>query len=96
MSQKRRTHSASLKAKAALEAVSGYQTLNEISGKYSVHPTQLSAWKKRLTSGASELFNDKRRVDKDSNGVTVERLYAEIGRLKVELDWLKKKSELLS
>ena len=96
MSPKRRTHSVSLKAKAALEAVSGYQTLNEIAGKYSVHPTQLSAWKKRLTSGAVELFNDKRRVDKDSNGVTVERLYAEIGRLKVELDWLKKKSEPLS
>ena len=49
-----------------------------------------------MTSGASELFNDKRRVEKESSGVTIERLHAEIGRLKVELDWLKKKSEFLS
>jgi len=80
------------KAKVAIEAVRGTQTVNEIGQEQGVHPTQVSNWKKILQKDASSLFETKRgpkRVDPSSSP---ERLYAEIGRLKMELDWLKKKS----
>lgn len=91
MPKLRKTHSASVKAKAALEAIKGHQTINELAGKYGVHPTQLSHWKKQLLSESEAIFSDKRRRDQ-AQAVTQEaRLYEEIGRLKIELDWLKKK-----
>ena len=86
-------HSASTKAKAALESINGYYTINELASKYSVHPTQLSSWKKQLQIEAKDLFADKRRRHQQFTESQESRLYEEIGRLKVELDWLKKKSE---
>ena len=93
MSQKRQVHSASMKAKAALESIKGYHTINELASKYSVHPTQLSSWKKQLQTEAKDLFADKRRRHQQMTESQESRLYEEIGRLKIELDWLKKKSE---
>jgi transposase-like protein len=90
----RKVHSANLKAKVALEAVRETKTLNEIGQEYGVHPVQVSHWKKALLDKASALFEGKRGpqgVDAQSDP---ERLYSEIGRLKMELDWLKKKSGL--
>lgn len=93
MSEKKRTtFSSQFKAKIALEAVKGLKTVNEIAQEHNVHPTQINLWKKELLDNASHLFEIKRgikAVDEQSNP---ERLFSEIGRLKVELDWLKKKS----
>jgi transposase-like protein len=80
------------KAKVALEAVKGSKTVNEIAQEYSVHPTQVGVWKKALLENASQLFDVKRGpkiLDPQSNP---ERLYAKIGQLNMELEWLKKKS----
>lgn len=93
-SKTRKVHSASFKAKVALEAVREIKTLNEIGQEYGVHPVQVSHWKKALLEKASEVFAGKRGPQAASAHGDPERLYSEIGRLKVELDWLKKKSGL--
>ena len=90
----RKVHSAGFKAKVALEAVREIKTLNEIGQEYGVHPVQVSHWKKALLEKASDLFEGKRGPPAVSEQSDPERLYSEIGRLKVELDWLKKKSGL--
>ena len=86
----RKVHSASFKAKVALEAVRETKTLNEIGQEYGVHPVQVSQWRKALLEKAGELFEGKRGPAAVSEQSDPERLYSEIGRLKVELDWLKK------
>ena len=91
--KKRKGFSAQQKAKVAIEAIRGIKTVNEIAQQFEVHPTQVSQWKKELQEQAAGLFEGKRGpkpvVDPDASS---ERLYSEIGRLKMELDWLKKKS----
>lgn len=92
MSQKRKRHSDEFKARVALEAVKGIRTLSELGSEYGVHPTVIAHWKRQLLSGAAEVF----RRASGRNGKTEEELTAplfeEIGRLKMEIDWLKKKS----
>ena len=90
--QKRNTHSPELKAKVALEAVHGVKTVNEIAQHYGVHPVQVSQWKKALVNDSSSVFEKKRGPKPKAEFETDEKLYGEIGRLKMELDWLKKKS----
>jgi transposase-like protein len=86
----RKVHSANFKAKVALEAVRETKTLNEIGQEYGVHPIQASHWKNALLEKASEVFEGKRGSQAMTEHGDPERLYSEIGRLKVELDWLKK------
>ncbi len=89
---KRKLFSGSQKAKLALSALKGDKTINELSQESGVHPTQINQWKKELQERAVELFENKRGpkpVDEQSDP---EKLYAKIGQLNVELDWLKKKS----
>ena len=89
----RKSYSASLKAKAALEAVRGERTINEIAVLLGVHPNQIGKWKKQLLESVSEIFTDGRsRNCKKDEEKLIERLYQEIGQLKVELDWVKKKT----
>ena len=76
----------------ALEAIRGLQTVNEIGREFGVHPTQVGLWKKELLEQASSLFDAKRGPKPADPSACPERLYSEIGRLKMELDWLKKKS----
>jgi len=90
--RKRKTFSADFKAKVALEAIHGVKTLNEIAQEYDVHPVQVSNWKKELQQQASSLFEQKRGPTPVDPVQDPEKLYSEIGRLKVELEWLKKKS----
>jgi transposase-like protein len=93
MSESKRKHfTGSFKAKVALEAVIGSKTVNEIGQVHGVHPTQVALWKKELQTQAASLFEVKRGVKPVDEASSSERLYAEIGRLKMELDWLKKKS----
>ena len=89
---KRKNFSGEFKAKVALEAVRGIKTVNEIGQEFGVHPTQVGMWKKELQEQASSLFDSKRGPKPADPSASPERLYSEIGRLKVELDWLKKKS----
>jgi putative transposase len=91
----RKSYSAAFKAKVALEAVKGDRNLTELSSRYEVHPNQIGQWRKALLAGLPEVFSDKRRRQDDDAEVEKARLYEEIGRLKVELDWLKKKGEQL-
>jgi putative transposase len=91
----RKRHTAALKAKVALEAIRGDKTVNDLAGLYQVHPTQISEWRKRAVEGMAELFVDGREKTRKADEELKDRLYQEIGQLKVELDFLKKKTGLL-
>ena len=96
MTTPRKRYSADFKSKVALEAVKGTKTVNEIASTHGLHPNQITQWKKQLMEELPVLFSDKRvKAGKDQEA-REERLYQQIGQLKVELDWLKKKSGLLS
>lgn len=90
MSHKRRRHTPSFKAKVALDALKGDKTAAELASQYEVIPTQISTWKKNLVQHAPELFEPGKNKTKSEEALTAP-LYEEIGRLKMELDWLKKK-----
>jgi transposase-like protein len=94
MKNKRRNHSAAFKAKVALEAVKGDKTTVELASKYEVHPTQIAQRKKQLLESLPEVFGNSRQRDRRKQDELTEHLYQQIGQLKVELDWLKKKSGL--
>jgi transposase-like protein len=86
----KKRYTAAFKSKVALEAVKGLKTISEIASEYEVHPNQVSQWKKQLRDGIENVFTDPRRYNR-SEEKEKDKLYQEIGRLKVELDWLKKK-----
>jgi transposase-like protein len=94
MSEARKVHGPSYKAKVGLEAVRGVKTINEIGQEYEVHPVQVGLWKKTILEQAESLFEGKRGPKPVDGQGDTERLYSEIGRLKMDLDWLKKKSGL--
>ena len=89
MSVKRKRYSAQFKFKIALEAVKNNQTINQLAGEHGLHPTQISQWKRQLLEGGAEVFS--RRPAQQQQALQSE-LYEQIGRLKMELEWLKKKS----
>ena len=91
MTGKRKRHSASFKAKVALEAAKQTRTLAELSGTFQVHSVQISQWKKQLLDGIESLFREGRRRDHDESQSIQAELYEQIGRLKMEVEWLKKK-----
>lgn len=91
----RKSHDAAFKAKVALEAVKGEKTLAQIASEYGVHPNQIGPWKKRLLEELPSIFSDRRKREEKEGTVEADELYRQIGQLKVELDWLKKKSQLL-
>ena len=95
MSRKRRILGAAFKAKVALAAVKGDKTTAQLASEFGVHTSQITAWKKQLVSGASELFADGRRKRTDDQTASEPELYEQIGRLKMEVEWLKKKSQML-
>jgi putative transposase len=95
MAAKRKTHTAAFKAQVALAALKGDKTVAELAGQHAVHPTLIHAWKKQLLAGAEEVFGRPPGADDKAAQDLQSVLYAEIGRLKVELDWVKKKSAQL-
>lgn len=86
--QKRRQFSAEFKAKVAIEAIKEQQTLQELASKYEVHPNQISSWKQEFLQNSASLFTKGKKKEET---VDSSRLYEEIGRLKVEIDFLKKR-----
>jgi transposase len=89
---KRKTYSSEFKSKVAIAAIKGQQTLNEIASEFGISPTQVNTWKKQLLEGSSDIFGkgkQRREADFDAER---ERLYSQIGRLQVEVDWMKKKT----
>jgi len=88
----RKTITAQLKAKVALEALKGEKTQAQIASEYKVHPNQVSAWKQEAQEALVEAFGSKRGRKPKESASNDAALFEEIGRLKVELDWLKKKS----
>ena len=88
---KRCTHSPEFKSRVAMEAISGRKTIQEIAADHAVHPIQVSQWKKQLLDGASELYTrGKKSKAKEAE------LFQQIGKLQMELEWLKKISAALT
>jgi transposase-like protein len=88
---KRKNHTAAFKAQVALAAVRGDKTVNELAAQFGVHPTLIHGWKKQLLAGAEAVFAGGAKAIAPGDDKTPE-LYEQIGRLKVELDWVKKKA----
>jgi transposase len=91
MSAKRKQHSAAFKAQVALAALKGDKTVNELAGQYGVHPTLIHGWKKQLLAGADQVFSNGARAAVVDAEAEKAELFEQIGRLKMELEWLKKK-----
>ena len=94
--KERRRHSGELKAKIALEAIKGQRTVNEIASSYGVSPAQVSQWKKQALEELPGVFTDRRLKAQQNEEALKAQLYQQIGQLKVELDWIKKKSGYLA
>lgn len=92
MGKKRRKFTKEFKAKVALAAIRGDKTTAELAAKFGVHTNQISSWKKRLLEGAAELFAEGGGKRAQQSTAGEEELYEQIGRLKMEVEWLKKKS----
>jgi putative transposase len=95
MKRERKRYDASLKAKVALEALKGQRTTNEIAAAYGVHPNLVAQWKKQVLEQLPEIFSGGRARQEQQGEELRDQLYQQIGQLKVELDWLKKKAGLL-
>jgi len=91
MARKRKSHSAAFKAQVALAALKGDKTINELASQHEIHPTLIHGWKKQLLTGAEGVFASGAKTTGPPEDKSPE-LYEQIGRLKVELDWVKKKA----
>jgi transposase len=92
MAGKRKVHTPVFKARVALAAYKGEHTVNELAGQFGVHPTLIHAWKRQLTAGAEEIFSGPARAASADAEARQAELFEQIGRLKMELEWLKKKA----
>lgn len=92
----RRQHNASIKAKVALEAVKEEKTLAQISSEFKVHPNQIRQWRNHLLEVLPDIFSNRRKTREKEREELEAELYRKIGKLKVEVEWLKKKQSLLS
>ena len=94
MAGKRKSHSAAFKAQVALAAVKGDKTINELASHYGVHPTLIHGWKKQLLAGAEGVFGTGARAAARDAEEQQAELFEQIGRLKMELEWVKKKAAM--
>lgn len=87
----RRVHPATFKAKVALEAIKEQRTIAELSSLYGVHSTQITKWKRQALDILTAGFSEKQKQKEHDDRALIQELYQQIGRLKVEVDFLKKK-----
>jgi len=93
---KRKSFSAELKARVALEAIRGQKTINEIASQYDVHPNQVGIWKKQALESLPEVFSNGKARSIEEERTKLDALYQQIGQLQVELSFLKKRTGHLS
>lgn len=93
MRKERRVLSGAFKAKVALEALQEKKTVAELAAEYELHANQISAWKKQMLENSSKIFEQPVAEKEDPEEKLKEELYKQIGQLRVENEWLKKKSE---
>lgn len=91
----RKTYDAVFKAKVAFEAAKGEKTIGQIASEFRVHPNQIRLWRKHLMEQLPELFSSRRPQQEKAREELEAELYQQIGQLKMELEWLKKKSQTL-
>jgi transposase-like protein len=91
MARQRKTYTASFKAQVALAALRGDRTANELAAQHQIHPTLVSNWKQALLQGSASLFAEGNKPTKANDQPDPAELFEQIGRLKMELEWLKKK-----
>jgi len=96
MKPRRKTYTGAYKAKIVVEAIKGQQTINQLASKYGVHPNLITEWKKQALSGLPQVLSDRRGRDEKAEDELKAQLYQQIGQLKMELEWLKKKARLES
>lgn len=92
--RKRRQFTAEFKARVAIEAIKGQKTIQEIAAHYEVHPNMVTTWKRQALAELPQVFSDQRSRAAESDEALKDALYQQIGKLQVQLDWLKKKSGL--
>lgn len=92
----RKSYDSRLKVQVALEALKNQRTIAQIASEYGIHPNMVTQWKQRLLNELPDIFNNKHQKNKQDNETLQAELYRQIGQLKVELDWLKKKSGVIS
>lgn len=92
MPTKRRNHSDKFKFNVALEAAAGFKTISQIASEHNLHPNQVTSWKKKLMENGSSVFTNKITWQAQAQVAQEAELYEQIGRLKMELEWLKKKA----
>ena len=93
--RRRKRYDNRFKAEVAIEAIKNQRTVAQIASEYGVHPNQVSQWKKQVLDQLPELFTNRRSKSTTDSDPLVDELYRQIGQLKVELDWLQKKTQLL-
>jgi transposase-like protein len=91
MARQRKSYAASFKAQVALAALKGERTANELAALHQIHPTLVSNWKQALLNGAPSLFAEGGKTARPADGPDPAELFEQIGRLKMELQWLGKK-----
>ena len=96
MKTQRKIYSGDYKAKVVVEAIKGQQTINQLASKYGIHPNLITGWKKQALAGLSQVLSDRRGRAEKAEEELKAQLYQQIGQLKVELDWLKKKAGIES
>jgi len=92
--RKRKSYNAAFKAKVAVESIKGNATVAELASRFGIHPNQISAWKKQALESLPDAFSSRRKKKETDTEELQRVLYQQIGQLKVELDWLKKKSQM--
>jgi transposase len=96
MPRTRKNHPPSLKAKVAIEAIKGQKTTTQIAQLFGVHPTQVGGWKRQAQAGLPDVFGNGREQIRQQADAEKDELYKQIGQLKVELDFLKKRAGLIT
>jgi transposase-like protein len=94
MSRKRRQHGCDFKAQVALAALKEEHTIQQLAKRFAIHTSQIQEWKRRLLEGARDVFASPPEKAAARDEPSLAELYEEIGRLKVQLEWLKKKATL--